>query len=124
MTTLAAVRHQRILDLVATQEYATVTEIRTATGASMATTHRDLALLSSTGYLVRVHGGAARRPTRPAPTLIAGWLSQACDALDRDDLAAVESALQEALSVLYRCSFVRQSSGTAPDGPGTPWSAG
>jgi hypothetical protein len=47
--------------------------------------------------------------------------TRVASALDRDDLAAVESALREAL---YRFSLVRQSSGTNPDGPGTPWAAG
>jgi hypothetical protein len=124
VTTLAAVRHRRILDLLAANEYVTVTEVRTVTGASLATTHRDLAYLSSAGLLHRVHGGAARPATGPARHHIAERLGQACDALDRDDLAAVEAALREALTALYRCSFVRQSSGTNPAGPGTPWSAG
>jgi len=84
------------------------------------TTHRHLAFLSAAGCLDRVHGGAVRS----APSLPAAWLGQACHALDRDDLAAVEPALREALAALYRCSLVRQSSGTNPDGPGTPCSAG
>jgi len=61
MTPLPAVRHRRILDLLAERDYLTVTEARVATGVSASTTHRDLATLAAAGALTRIRGGAARR---------------------------------------------------------------
>ena len=68
---LPALRHQRILDLLHRSGYVTIGEARAATGASAATTHRDLARLAATGALTRIHGGAAR-PVTPAPLSSAG----------------------------------------------------
>jgi DeoR/GlpR family transcriptional regulator of sugar metabolism len=101
VTSLAALRHQRILALLAAKDYVTVAEVRAATGVSMATTHRDLAALAAVGLLTRIHGGAARRHAfdRP-PRQLVTCLSRACDALDRDDLTAVEEALRQALAAL------------------------
>ena len=61
MTPLPALRHRRILDLLAERDYLTVTEARVATGVSASTTHRDLAALAEAGALTRIRGGAARR---------------------------------------------------------------
>jgi hypothetical protein len=105
-------RRRHILELLDRQEYATVTEIRRLTGASAATIQRDLARLAATGELTRLHGGAARaHGSERAPQPVA-WLADL-------DLVAAEDALR-----CQRWSLVRQSSGTKPFGPGTPWSAG
>jgi DeoR/GlpR family transcriptional regulator of sugar metabolism len=100
---LPSVRHQRIIELLAQHEFVTVTDIRRATGASHATTQRDLASLARSGALTRIHGGATRPPTPRAETrLLAACLARGRHALDRHDLSGVEHALHQALAACER----------------------
>ncbi|MEV4510937.1 DeoR family transcriptional regulator [Dactylosporangium sp. NPDC049525] len=100
---LPSVRHQRIIDLLAEREYVTITDIREATGASLATTQRDLASLARSGALTRIHGGATRPPPPRGETrLLAACLARGRHALDRHDLSGVEYALHQALAACER----------------------
>ncbi|WP_327001737.1 DeoR family transcriptional regulator [Dactylosporangium sp. NBC_01737] len=100
---LPSVRHQRIIDLLAEREYVTITDIREATGASLATTQRDLANLARSGAITRLHGGATRAPAPRGETrLLAACLAQGRHALDRHDLRGVEHALHQALAACDR----------------------
>ena len=56
-------RHGLILELLSDGHEHHVEEFCAATGASPATTRRDLEFLESTGLLLRTHGGARRRET-------------------------------------------------------------
>ncbi|WP_432841184.1 DeoR family transcriptional regulator [Dactylosporangium sp. CA-092794] len=104
---LPAVRHRRIIELLAEREYVTVAEARAATGASLATTHRDLAVLAAAGALVRVRGGAARSAAAHGEArLLAACLARVRRALDRHDLSAVENGLHQALDA---CNRLRRS---------------
>jgi DNA-binding IclR family transcriptional regulator len=105
---LPSVRHQRIIDLLAEREYVTITDIRDATGASLATTQRDLATLARSGALVRLHGGATRPPAPRGETrLLAACLARGRHALDVYDLNGVEHALYQALAA---CERLRRAS--------------
>ncbi|MEV0561753.1 DeoR family transcriptional regulator [Dactylosporangium sp. NPDC050588] len=100
---LAAVRHRRILALLAAREFVTVTEVRAATGASLATANRDLSVLAAAGALTRIRGGATRAAPPPAgpsgqERVLVACLVQARRAAERHDLAAVEGALHQALT--------------------------
>jgi DeoR/GlpR family transcriptional regulator of sugar metabolism len=101
---LAAVRHQRIIQLLAEREYVTIADVRGATGASLATAQRDLARLATTGALARVRGGATRVPVarRGEARLLAACLTRVRTALERQDLGTVEHALQQALDACAR----------------------
>lgn len=100
---LPSVRHQRIIELLAQREFVTITDIRQATGASLATTQRDLATLARSGALTRLHGGATRPPAPHGETrLLAAYLARGRHALDRHDLNGVELALQQALEACHR----------------------
>jgi DeoR family transcriptional regulator of aga operon len=105
---LAAVRRRRITELVAEREFVTIDDIRAATGASLATTHRDLARLTMSGAVTRIRGGAARPPSPPGEArLLAASLTRVRQALDRHDLNAAESALHQALDA---CTRLRRAS--------------
>ncbi|MET7423485.1 DeoR family transcriptional regulator [Dactylosporangium sp. NPDC005555] len=100
---LPAVRYQRIIELLARCEYVTITDVRNATGASPATTQRDLARLATTGALARVRGGATRAPApRGEARLLAACLTRIRHALDRHDIDTVEDALHQALDACAR----------------------
>ena len=100
---LPSMRHQRIIELLARHEFVTITDIRRATGASLATTQRDLASLARTGALTRLHGGATRPPTSHGETrLLAACLARGRNALERQDLKGVEHALHQALAACER----------------------
>jgi DeoR/GlpR family transcriptional regulator of sugar metabolism len=60
---LPALRHRLILGLLNRRGYVTIAEACEVTGASAATTRRDLARLAAAGALIRLHGGAARAAT-------------------------------------------------------------
>ncbi|GAA3289407.1 MULTISPECIES: DeoR family transcriptional regulator [Dactylosporangium] len=105
---LPAQRRQRIVELLGRREYITIDEIRAATGASMATTHRDLDHLATMGALTRIRGGATRPPSpRGEARLLAACLTRVRQALDRNDLTTVESALHQALDA---CTRLRRAS--------------
>ncbi|WP_433062995.1 DeoR family transcriptional regulator [Dactylosporangium sp. CS-033363] len=105
---LPSVRRQRIVDLLAAREYVTIEEIRAATGASAATTQRDLAELALAGAVTRIRGGATRPPSpRGEERLLAACLTRVRQALDRKDLTTVEVALQQALDA---CGRLRRAS--------------
>ncbi|MCU7730673.1 DeoR family transcriptional regulator [Actinoplanes sp. KI2] len=70
MITLPALRHRRILELLAERDFLTITEARAATGASASTTRRDLAALAAAGALTRIRGGAARTRARATSAII------------------------------------------------------
>jgi DNA-binding IclR family transcriptional regulator len=107
---LPPVRHQRIIELVAEREFVTITEIRAATGASLATVQRDLASLARAGALTRIHGGATRPPTPRGETrLLAACLARGRHALDLHDLNGLEHALHQALAA---CDRLRRASTT------------
>jgi DeoR/GlpR family transcriptional regulator of sugar metabolism len=111
---LPAVRQRRIIELLAEREYVTVAEVSDATGASVATTQRDLARLAAIGALTRLHGGATRPPApRGAERVLAAHLTTAWHALDGRDLTAVETALHQAL---HTCQRLRRE--RFPAGPG------
>ncbi|MET7399576.1 DeoR family transcriptional regulator [Dactylosporangium sp. NPDC005572] len=111
---LPAVRHRRILELLAQREYVTVTEVSDATGASLATTQRDLARLAGSGALTRIRGGATRpQPTRGDARLVAACLVRVRSALDRHDLTAAEQALHQALQACERMRRYPSANGTA-----------
>ncbi|MFB9184992.1 DeoR family transcriptional regulator [Dactylosporangium sucinum] len=111
---LPAVRHRRILELLAQREYVTVTEVSDATGASLATTQRDLARLATSGALTRIRGGATRSPgQRGDARLLATCLARVRHALDRHDLGAAEHALHQALEACERLRRYRSVDGTA-----------
>lgn len=57
-TSLPAERLDRILDLLAQQELASLAEVLAATGASEATARRDLETLAQRGLIQRTRGGA------------------------------------------------------------------
>ncbi|GAB3842047.1 hypothetical protein GCM10027610_052200 [Dactylosporangium cerinum] len=117
---LPSVRHQRILELLAQREFVTITDIREATGASLATTQRDLTSLARSGALTRLHGGATRPPAPRGETrLLAACLARGRHALDRHDLTAVEDALHQALAACERLRRTRAASGTAS--ARSPW---
>ncbi|MGI5184859.1 DeoR family transcriptional regulator [Dactylosporangium sp. CA-152071] len=100
---LPAVRHQRIIELLAQTEYVTIADVRNATGASLATTQRDLARLAMTGALARVRGGATRpQPPGGEARLLAACLTRVRHALDRHDLTTAENALHQALDACAR----------------------
>jgi DeoR/GlpR family transcriptional regulator of sugar metabolism len=100
---LPSVRHQRIVELLAEREFVTITDVREATGASLATTQRDLASLARAGALTRIHGGATRAPAPRGETrLLAACLARGRHALDRHDLNGVEHALYQALAACDR----------------------
>ncbi|WP_426512914.1 DeoR family transcriptional regulator [Dactylosporangium sp. McL0621] len=105
---LPAVRRHRIVELVTQREYVTVDDIRAATGASLATTHRDLHVLARTGAVTRIRGGATRPPdARGEERLLAACLTRVRQALERKDLTTVETALQQALDA---CTRLRRAS--------------
>ncbi|MFI5916009.1 DeoR family transcriptional regulator [Dactylosporangium sp. NPDC051541] len=105
---LPAVRRQRIVELLVQHEFITIDEIRGATGASLATTHRDLDQLAVAGALTRIRGGATRPPTpRGEERLLAACLTRVRQALDRNDLTTVETALHQALDA---CTRLRRAS--------------
>ena len=100
---LPAVRYQRIIDLLAEREYVTIADVRDATGASLATTQRDLARLAHNGALSRIRGGATRaQAPRGEARLVAACLTRVRHALDRHDLATAEHALHQALEAVTR----------------------
>ncbi|MFF5228829.1 DeoR family transcriptional regulator [Dactylosporangium sp. NPDC000521] len=100
---LPAVRHQRIIELLAQSEYVTIADVRNATGASLATTQRDLARLATTGALARIRGGATRpQAPRGEARLLAACLTRVRHALDRHDLTTAEHALHQALDACAR----------------------
>ena len=106
---LPPVRHQRIIELLARREFVTIADIRAATGASHATTQRDLARLARSGALTRIHGGATRAPSPRGETrLLAACLARGRHALDRHDLNGVEHALYQALAA---CERLRRTAG-------------
>lgn len=112
---LPPVRHQRIIELLAEREFVTITDIREATGASLATTQRDLAALARSGALTRLHGGATRPPPPRGETrLLAACLARGRHALDRHDIGGLEHALHQALAACDRLR--RATSSPAPDG--------
>jgi DeoR/GlpR family transcriptional regulator of sugar metabolism len=105
---LPAQRRQRIIELLTHHEYVTIDDIRSATGASMATTHRDLEHLAMTGAVTRIRGGATRPPTpRGEARFLAACLTRVRQALDRNDLTTVETALHQALDA---CTRLRRAS--------------
>ncbi|GAA2334007.1 DeoR family transcriptional regulator [Dactylosporangium salmoneum] len=113
---LPAVRQQRIIELLARREFVTLTEVQAETGASMATTHRDLARLATKGALARVRGGATRPAGPPAEArLLAAYLVRVRNALERHDLGAVENGLHQALSA---CERLRSASRRSAPGGG------
>jgi predicted transcriptional regulator of viral defense system len=113
---LPSVRHQRIIELLAQHEFLTITDIREATGASLATIQRDLVSLASAGALTRIHGGATRPPAPRGETrLLAACLAQGRYALDRHDLSGVEHALHQALAACDRLRRAAAGPGRARD---------
>lgn len=73
----AAVRQQRIVELIARNGFARVSELSGQFRVTAVTIRADLALLEAQGLLTRVHGGATRPGgSRPVPTDRpgAGWL--------------------------------------------------
>ncbi|MBA3710588.1 MAG: DeoR/GlpR transcriptional regulator, partial [Planctomycetes bacterium] len=54
----ADLRHQRILDLLASTGYESVEELSKSLGVSTMTVRRDLDLLEERGQIRRIHGGA------------------------------------------------------------------
>ncbi|GAA4249038.1 DeoR family transcriptional regulator [Dactylosporangium darangshiense] len=103
---LPALRHQRIIELLAQREYVTITEVQAATGASPATARRDLERLATRGALTRIRGGATRPPgPRGEARVLAACVARVRVALDRHDLNAVENALYQALDA---CSRLRR----------------
>ncbi|WP_433362988.1 DeoR family transcriptional regulator [Actinoplanes sp. CA-142083] len=112
---LAAIRRRRILDLLARHEYVTVGEACTATGASMATTQRDLAHLATAGALTRIRGGATRPATaRDEESNLVACLTRAGRAAGIQDLATVETELRQALDA---CRRLRDHPASAPVSP-------
>jgi DeoR/GlpR family transcriptional regulator of sugar metabolism len=100
---LAAQRHRAILDLVAEREYATITEIRAATGASASTVHRDLAHLADRGALSRIRGGVTRPATPSAEVAdLHRRLTRLPQVLQTGDLATVHLLLTQALQTCER----------------------
>ncbi|MGI5238480.1 DeoR family transcriptional regulator [Dactylosporangium sp. CA-139066] len=100
---LPALRHQRIIELLAQREYVTLTEVRDATGASLATTRRDLARLATSGAITRIRGGATRPPAPRGETrLLVASVARVRTALARSDLNGVERALYQALDACER----------------------
>jgi DeoR/GlpR family transcriptional regulator of sugar metabolism len=100
---LAAQRHRAILDLVAEREYATITEIQAATGASPSTVHRDLAHLADRGAVARIRGGVTRPPSPSAEVAdLRRRLARLPDVLETGDLATVERLLAQALHTCER----------------------
>lgn len=65
---LPSERRQQILRILAETGSVSVNELSQATGASLATIHRDLEQLSEAGRLVRVHGGATTADDDPPAT--------------------------------------------------------
>jgi DeoR/GlpR family transcriptional regulator of sugar metabolism len=105
---LPSVRHQRIIELLAEREFVTITDIRDATGASLATTQRDLAALARSGALTRIYGGATRPPAPLGETrLLAVYLARGRHALDQHDIVGVEHALHQALAACDRLRRAR-----------------
>ncbi|MFF5120227.1 DeoR family transcriptional regulator [Dactylosporangium aurantiacum] len=99
-------RHQRIIELLAQREFVTTTDIRQVTGASLATTQRDLTALARSGALTRLHGGATPAAPHGETRLLAAYLARGRHALDRHDLSGVEHALQQALEA---CARIRRA---------------
>ncbi len=63
-TDLAAMRRERLADLVATRRAARLEELSAVLGVSTATVRRDLNALAAAGRLRRVHGGAVAADQR------------------------------------------------------------
>ncbi|HTJ31883.1 MAG TPA: DeoR family transcriptional regulator [Dactylosporangium sp.] len=100
---LAAQRRRAILDLVATRQYATIGELRDATGASASTVHRDLAHLAHAGVVQRVRGGVTRAAA-PSDEVaeLRHRLARLPRVLEAGDLATVERLLTQALHTCER----------------------
>ncbi|MDM4763791.1 DeoR/GlpR family DNA-binding transcription regulator [Galbitalea sp. SE-J8] len=65
----AAVRRQRLADLVRTDGFTRVADAAALLGVSEVTVRSDLAVLARDGQLSRVHGGAMPRGSRVEPTV-------------------------------------------------------
>jgi DeoR/GlpR family transcriptional regulator of sugar metabolism len=99
----AAQRRQAIVDLVARRQYATIGELRDATGASASTVHRDLAHLAHAGAVQRIRGGVARATTPPDDVAeLHHRLARLPRVLESGDLPTLQRLLTQALHTCER----------------------
>lgn len=107
---LAEWRHERILDMVASQGSASVPEIAEALGTSESTVRRDLEKLDHAGRLSKVHGGAVSVESASAASFVTRELAMS----EKRDLHAAEkrAIATWAASLIGPDDFVYLDAGT------------